>query len=131
MGKLYLIEAAVDGDYTWLAVLIAIGTMISLVYYLRVIAAMWMRPSPRRMPVLAGASPEAGAEADELPAPGERLDPVPGRALRGGPSGGRCALLLGAMGACAAATVVFGILPSPLVDFANHAGAAIDTMLGV
>jgi NADH-quinone oxidoreductase subunit N len=45
MGKLYLIEAAVDADYTWLAVAIAIGTMISLAYYLRVVAAVWMRPA--------------------------------------------------------------------------------------
>ena len=42
IGKLYLIEALVEGDYTWLAVFIAIGTMISLAYYLRVVAAMWM-----------------------------------------------------------------------------------------
>ena len=50
IGKLYLIEAAVDGDFTWLGVAIAIGTMISLGYYLRVIAAVWMRPrrAPRR-----------------------------------------------------------------------------------
>ena len=45
MGKLYLIEAAVDADYTWLGVAIAIGTMISLAYYLRVVAAVWMRPA--------------------------------------------------------------------------------------
>ncbi len=44
IGKLYLIEALVEGDYTWLAVFIAVGTMISLAYYLRVVAAMWMRP---------------------------------------------------------------------------------------
>jgi NADH-quinone oxidoreductase subunit N len=43
IGKLYLIEALVAGDYTWLAVMIAIGTMISLAYYLPVVAAMWMR----------------------------------------------------------------------------------------
>ena len=47
MGKLYLIEAAVDADYTWLGVAIAIGTMISLAYYLRVVAAVWMRPARR------------------------------------------------------------------------------------
>ena len=57
IGKLYLIEALVEGDYTWLAVFIAVGTMISLAYYLRVVAAMWMRPEreaapggPRRSP---------------------------------------------------------------------------------
>ena len=48
IGKLYLIEALVEGDYTWLAVFIAIGTMISLAYYLRVVAAMWMRPEHRQ-----------------------------------------------------------------------------------
>ena len=47
IGKLYLIEATVDADYTWLGVMIAIGTMISLAYYLRVIAAVWMRPDRR------------------------------------------------------------------------------------
>ena len=45
MGKLYLIEGAVGADYTWLGVAIAIGTMISLAYYLRVVAAVWMRPA--------------------------------------------------------------------------------------
>src|ERR671916_2815486 len=32
IGKLFLIHAAVDGAYTWLGVLIAVGTMISLAY---------------------------------------------------------------------------------------------------
>ena len=66
IGKLYLIEAAVEADYTWLGVAIAIGTMISLAYYLRVVAAIWMRPAaeplapaPAGMPAMAGGSPEA------------------------------------------------------------------------
>ena len=59
IGKLYLIEALVEGDYTWLAVFIAVGTMISLAYYLRVVAAMWMRPEAGAVPAIAGASPEA------------------------------------------------------------------------
>ena len=50
IGKLFLIEAAVEGDYTWLGVMIAIGTMISLAYYLRVIAAIWMRPGAEPAP---------------------------------------------------------------------------------
>ena len=45
IGKLYLIEASVAADFTWLGVMIAVGTMISLAYYLRVIAAIWMRPA--------------------------------------------------------------------------------------
>ncbi|MEA2311173.1 MAG: NADH-quinone oxidoreductase subunit, partial [Solirubrobacteraceae bacterium] len=42
-GKLFLIQAAVDNDYAWVAVAIVLGSAISLVYYLRVIAAVWMR----------------------------------------------------------------------------------------
>ena len=49
IGKFQLIEAAVDGGYTWLGIVIVIGSMISLAYYLRVVAAMWRdeaQPAP-------------------------------------------------------------------------------------
>ncbi|HEY2716710.1 MAG TPA: NADH-quinone oxidoreductase subunit N [Solirubrobacterales bacterium] len=108
IGKLYLIEALVEGDYTWLAVFIAVGTMISLAYYLRVVAAMWMSPddelAPGGEPAIAGASPEA--------------DPID-------PEAGRRPYLLAPAILCAAATVFFGVIPQPLVDFASHAGASI------
>jgi NADH-quinone oxidoreductase subunit N len=108
IGKLYLIEALVEGDYTWLAVFIAIGTMISLAYYLRVVAAMWMSPgtegAPGATPVIAGASPEA--------------DPVD-------PEAGRRWYIVGPAILASAATVFFGIIPQPLVEFASHAGAAL------
>jgi NADH-quinone oxidoreductase subunit N len=120
MGKLYLIEAAVDADYTWLAVAIAIGTMISLAYYLRVVAAVWMRaaaeplaPEPAGMPAMAGGSPEA--------------DPpdVPPGATPSAPPGTRCLAILIPAGALAAATILFGVLPSPLVDWASNAGQSL------
>ena len=41
IGKFRLIEAAADGGYTWLGIVIVIGSMISLAYYLPVAAAMW------------------------------------------------------------------------------------------
>ena len=106
IGKLYLIEALVAGDYTWLAVFIAVGTMISLAYYLRVVAAMWMRPGgePAAAPAIAGASPEA-----------DPIDPEAGRRLY---------LTIPALLAAAGA-VFFGIVPQPLVDFAQHAGASL------
>jgi NADH-quinone oxidoreductase subunit N len=108
IGKLYLIEALVEGDYTWLAVFIAVGSAISLAYYLKVIAAMWMRPEggavPARTPAIAGAAPEA--------------DPIDPDAAR------RIYLVAPALLA-AAATVFFGIIPQPLVDFASHAGASL------
>src|SRR3954467_3802936 len=45
IGKFTLIEAAADAGYTWLGVVIVIGSMISLAYYLKIVAAMWMRPA--------------------------------------------------------------------------------------
>jgi NADH-quinone oxidoreductase subunit N len=108
IGKLYLIEALVEGDYTWLGVMIAIGTMISLAYYLRVVAAMWMRPesetAPSARPAIAGASPEA--------------DPVD-------PEAGRRWYIVGPALLAAAATVFFGVIPQPLVEFAEHAGRSL------
>jgi len=108
VGKLYLIEALVEGDYTWLAVFIAVGTMISLAYYLRVVAAMWMRPggepAPSAGPAIAGASPEA--------------DPVD-------PEAGRRIYLVGPALLAAAATVFFGVIPQPLVEFAQEAGSSL------
>ncbi|HEX3609612.1 MAG TPA: NADH-quinone oxidoreductase subunit N [Solirubrobacterales bacterium] len=106
IGKLYLIEALVEGDYTWLAVFIAVGTMISLAYYLRVVAAMWMRPGGESVavPAIAGASPEA--------------DPIDPEASR------RIYLVAPALLA-AAATIFFGVIPQPLVEFAEHAGASL------
>ena len=124
MGKLFLIEAAVAGDYTWLGVFIVVGSMISLVYYLRVVAAVWMRPAPRLAPAIAGAAPEAGPE----PLPSRTG--IPGRTPEGTPSGGRCWLLLGSIVLTSAATVVFGIVPSPLIDFSLHAGRGIASMVG-
>ena len=80
IGKLYLIEALVEGDYTWLAVFIAVGTMISLAYYLRVVAAMWMRrrerappapprrsPAPRPRPTRSTPTPAAASTSSAPP----------------------------------------------------------------
>jgi NADH-quinone oxidoreductase subunit N len=99
IGKFYLIDAAVDGDYAWLGVLIVVGSMISLAYYLRVIAVMWMGsveielPGGRRVRPVSGWSPEADARAQ--------------------PEVAAVAIV------CAAATVVLGIVPSPLFDLAR------------
>ena len=123
-GKVYLVEAAVAGNYTWLGVMIAIGSMISLAYYLRVIAAVWMAPKPKAMPVMAGASQQA--DSSGTPA---AFASGPGIALDGGPSGGRCTLVLSVLAICAIGTVGFGIYPDPLVDFASNAGAAISQII--
>jgi NADH-quinone oxidoreductase subunit N len=111
MGKLFLIEATVDAEYTWLGVAIVIGTMVSLAYYLRVVAAVWMRPEPtptpgEPMPAIAGGSPEADA-------------------TRPPKGSSRCALVVGSGLICAAATVAFGVAPSPLIDWASHAAESL------
>ena len=122
MGKFYLIDAAVSGSYTWLGVVIVIGSMISLGYYLPVIAAMWMSereedaPSPSdatptpapedAMPVLAGGSPELDEQASPSAA-----GPQPEVAL--------VAILAGA------ATLFFGILPQPLFNLVHGIGSAL------
>ena len=59
-GKIYLIDAAVDNDYGWLGVAIVIGSAISLAYYLRVIAAVWMRSASETWRSARGASRAAG-----------------------------------------------------------------------
>ncbi len=122
IGKFYLIDAAVSGGYTWLAVVIVIGSMISLGYYLPVIAAMWMRESPAPASPLASTGPAGplpalaggSAELDD-----EALDQTLAQAAR--PQG---ELMLVAVLA-AAATIFFGVIPQPLFELVNHAGAAL------
>ena len=47
IGKFLLFGSAVEADLTWLAVVGAVGSVVSLGYYLRVIAVMWMsEPEP-------------------------------------------------------------------------------------
>jgi NADH-quinone oxidoreductase subunit N len=119
IGKLFLIEAAVDGDYTWLAVMIAVGTMISLVYYLGVVAAIWMRPAP------AGADPRPGTPMPAIAGGSQEADAAAIRV-----TGARCRVIVGLTLLAAAATLFFGIIPSPLVEWSANAGEAIGSLIG-
>jgi NADH-quinone oxidoreductase subunit N len=110
IGKFYLIDAAVSGDYTWLGVVIVIGSMVSLVYYLRVIAAMWMQA-----PATLDAPPVAPATGRPALAGGDAVADAP----RAQPEVWFVSLLF------AAATLFFGIIPSPLFDLAVRAGSAL------
>jgi len=138
-GKLYLIQAAVDNEYAWLGVVIVLGSAISLVYYLRVIAAVWMRPAsdaapvsgrvPGARPAMAGGSPEADAEGavparrgGAAVAEADAAPPVRTH-RRHQPEVTFVAVL------CALATVAFGIYPDPLFDLARDAGAAIASLV--
>ena len=112
IGKFQLIHALVSGDYTWLAIVLVIGSMISLGYYLRVVAAMWMGSG---VSATSGAlAPIAGGSGEEEPS----AWPSPAAAV----PRGEVAFVAGLF---AAASVFFGVFPSPLFHLAAHAGHAI------
>jgi NADH-quinone oxidoreductase subunit N len=119
-GKVYLIQAAVNNDYGWLGVVIVLGSAISLAYYLRVIAAVWMRSAadaPARPPLATGARPAiAGGSAEATEA-----------AAR--PRGVVHVEVVVVAVVCAVATIVFGIYPDPLLDVARDAGAALTSLV--
>ncbi len=114
IGKFYLIEAAVTGGYTWLGVVIVIGSMISLGYYLPVVAAMWMRDAPAPLPVLAGGSPEFDEERSGGAKPSEAL-----------PATGAHPEVIAVAVVAGAAVLFFGIFPSPLFNLVHGAGSAL------
>jgi NADH-quinone oxidoreductase subunit N len=133
-GKFYLIDATVSGGYTWLGVVIVVGSMISLGYYLPVIAAMWMREAPSgeartgpeapvrdapgpagALPALAGGSPELDLERSPGAEGPEEGSIAPSRQ----PEVVFVAVVAGA------ATIFFGIVPQPLFDLVHGAGAAL------
>ncbi len=124
IGKFQLIHALVDGDYTWLAIVLVIGSMISLGYYLRVVATIWMtggvtRPASGEMALapIAGGSPEADEELPGAPATGSAFS----AAIRTMP---HPEVVLVAV-VFAAASIFFGIFPSPLFNLAAHAGQGL------
>ena len=131
IGKFYLIDAAVAGGYTWLGVVIVIGSMISLGYYLPVIATMWMRPSPAAaatppsaIPAIAGGSSELDDEAGGTgtPSPAGARGTAPSLAIgapRLQPEVAFVAVLAGA------ATIFFGIVPQPLFNLVHGVGSAL------
>jgi NADH-quinone oxidoreductase subunit N len=128
VGKFYLIDAAASNGYTWLGVVIVIGSMISLGYYLPVVAAMWMRSetgeqSAEGLRAALAPTGEGGGEG-ALPAiAGAQEAPVADRARpaarRGNPEVILVALLAGA------ATLFFGIIPGPLFDLVSGAGRGL------
>jgi NADH-quinone oxidoreductase subunit N len=117
-GKVYLIEAAVDNGYGWLAAVIVLGSAVSLAYYLRVVAAIWARPEAEPRRTTPGGQPVmAGGATPELPA-GDRAPRGPGHPL---------ALAVAAV--CLVAVIFFGVYPQPLFDVAHDAGGALHSIL--
>ena len=131
-GKIYLIEAAVDNEYAFLGVAIVLGSAISLAYYLRVVAAVWLQApdeapaaraiAPGERPAIAGGSPEADPEG--VAARAREREPA---ARRGAKQAGQPEVVAVAV-VCALATLALGIYPSPLFDVARDAGAALSSL---
>jgi NADH-quinone oxidoreductase subunit N len=120
MGKFYLIQATVDGQWAFLGVVIVIGSMISLVYYLRVVATMWMTPETGvQAPVARG--PAASVAA------GRRISPVSGASpeadARAHPGPTAVAVVM------AVATVVVGVFPAPLFELARDVGTSLGSIV--
>jgi NADH-quinone oxidoreductase subunit N len=66
IGKFLLFGSAVDADLTWLAIVGAVGSMVSLGYYLRVLGVAWLTDAPEgekqlRLPSAVGAVAVASA----------------------------------------------------------------------
>ena len=114
IGKFYLLDAAVDGAYNWLAIFIVVGSVISLGYYLRVVAAMWLGPievsvassagGVRKLARVGGWSPEAQGRAQPE--------------------------VLAVAVLAAAAVIFFGIIPSPLMNVAREVGSSFLGIFG-
>lgn len=104
IGKVALIGAAAGNGYTWLGVMIVVGSLISLGYYLKVIAVIWMEPAESpvladgELPALAGAEPAGEHAGIEV----------------------RFAAL-----ACAALIILLGVLPGPAMRFAGEAARVL------
>jgi NADH-quinone oxidoreductase subunit N len=105
IGKVQLIHALVSGNYTWLAIVLVIGAMISLGYYLRVVATVWL-----------GAATTTAEVVDPVVATGSGV-------LGVSPELAVVAVVFGA------AIVFFGVIPGPLFTLAGHAGAALSGVL--
>lgn len=65
-GKVFLLNAAIDGHMTWLAVVAAINMAIGLYYYALVIAEMFFSAPPRSEPIESGFGYQCAAAATTL-----------------------------------------------------------------
>jgi NADH-quinone oxidoreductase subunit N len=125
IAKLRIVQSAVDGDYAWLAIVLVVGSMISFVYYLRVVARIWTDDAeehagqtvaveaPEQVPVRTGDAASVPAAA----AAGERRPAVVADAPRL-----PIAILAAVSGA---AIVVLGVVPGPLMNVVEDVARAV------
>jgi NADH-quinone oxidoreductase subunit N len=133
IAKLRIVQSAADGDYTWLAVVLVVGSMISFVYYLRVVARVWadepetstaLAERPERTQAVAVEQPE------EIPARAGDAASVPGLVPGGNDQPVVVAdaprVPIAALAAVSgAAIVVLGVVPGPLMNVVEDVARAV------
>jgi NADH-quinone oxidoreductase subunit N len=106
LAKFYVIGAAVEADSYALALIAMLSAVVAAFVYLRITVAMYMSDES-----------EGGEAADDADAAGA-VSPAPAPAPVPVPVPPAAAL---ALAVAVAFTLVVGILPSPVVDFARDA----------
>ncbi len=120
VAKLRLVQAGVDGGYTWLMIILVIGSMISFVYYLGVIARVWSKAESAETDVVRSGSVGApGPVASDLGAAAVPAERQPSRTPW---TTSIVAVVAGA------AVVVLGVVPGPLM---NAVEAVRDSLPGI
>ncbi len=127
LAKLEVVSASVGGRSTALAVIAMVSAAIAAFFYLRVILLMYSPATPSA--ATPGAADPALAASAELSGPGAGSD-------AGAEAAGTLTLVeasddpsqapvsattVAAIALCLAVTVVFGLWPAPVVDFAHKA----------
>jgi len=94
LGKLYILQSAVDANFGWLAVVLVVTSVVSAFYYLRVVVMMFMQDADESVQADAGSVPASAVVADTHSA---------------------------VIAAVAGATVAFGIVGGGLLTWAQSA----------
>lgn len=131
VAKLRIVQAAVDGDYAWLAIVLVVGSMISFVYYLRVVAKLWVDEEPETAAVAVRPQP-VEVEASEAVTT-KSVAAAPGGAPAAGTPGGGTVVVEGApilpttvvAVVAGAAIVVLGVVPGPLMTVVEDVARAV------
>jgi NADH-quinone oxidoreductase subunit N len=136
-AKVVVINALVGAGSTWLAVVVALNAVIGLAYYARVIAVLFARAEPEaqpasvpasvsvpeREPALVGAGVTSGGPTGSaaLAAPVAAAAPVPTQVF----AVPVAAAVIGVLTIVTVAGVAAGFAPQVVIDWAQHAIAAL------
>jgi NADH-quinone oxidoreductase subunit N len=130
LAKLEVIEAAVKANSGALAVVAMVTAVIAAFFYLRVILLMYSSSAglgAARGDLSAVTDAGSGASAGSVAGGGTTLSTTVAPAVavvEGESAGGRepvAPSVVAAIGICVVVTVLFGLWPAPIVNFAHHA----------